>query len=160
MPSWSAPSQHTALRTPGAGAALADTGPRRVGAVADGIDSVRREARRILEEAWDDYRGYSFPHAQVYAHLWLWDSCFHAIAWSAFGDLRAVRELEAVFAAQSGRGTHRQSALRDADTALNQLRLYLRLAHRWRWLNDGQYRHVSEMVAEIGRMLGGWLKVK
>ena len=100
MPRWSAPSQHTALPTPGAGAALADTGPRRVGAVADGIDSVRREARRILEEAWDDYRGYSFPHAQVYAHLWLWDSCFHAIAWSAFGDLRAVRELEAVFAAQ------------------------------------------------------------
>lgn len=28
----------------------------------------------------------------------------------------------------------------------------------WRWLSDGQYRHVSAMVAEIGRLLGGWLK--
>ena len=37
-------------------------------------------------------------------------------------------------------------------------RLYLRLAHRWRWLNDGQYEHVSRLVAEIGRLLGGWLK--
>jgi hypothetical protein len=34
----------------------------------------------------------------------------------------------------------------------------LRLAHRWRWLNDGQYEHVSRLVAEIGRLLGGWLK--
>jgi hypothetical protein len=41
---------------------------------------------------------------------------------------------------------------------LHRLRVYLRLAHHWRWLNDGQYRHVSGMIAEIGRMLGGWLK--
>ncbi len=43
-------------------------------------------------------------------------------------------------------------------TRLNKLRLYLRLAHQWGWLNDGQYRHVSAMVAEIGRLLGGWMK--
>ena len=34
---------------------------------------------------------------------------------------------------------------------MNKLRLYLRLAHRWRWLSDGQYEHVSRMVAEVGR---------
>jgi hypothetical protein len=49
-------------------------------------------------------------------------------------------------------------ALRRADAALNHLRLYLRLAWDWRWLNAGQYEHVSALVAEIGRLLGGWLK--
>jgi hypothetical protein len=26
------------------------------------------------------------------------------------------------------------------------------------WLNDGQYEHVSRQVAELGRLLGGWMK--
>ncbi|MCP4625591.1 MAG: diversity-generating retroelement protein Avd [bacterium] len=67
---------------------------------------------------------------------------------------------EALFDAQSQGGSTRQRYLRAADAALNKVRLYLRLAHRWHWLNDGQYRHVSVMVAELGRMLGGWLKAK
>jgi hypothetical protein len=50
------------------------------------------------------------------------------------------------------------AALRSADAALGRLRSYLRLAHRWGWLSDGQYAHVSAMVAEIGRLLGGWLR--
>jgi hypothetical protein len=65
---------------------------------------------------------------------------------------------DTLFEAQSQRGHDRLIALRTADAALNRLRLYLRLAHHWRWLSDGQYRHVSELVAEIGRLLGGWLK--
>jgi len=65
---------------------------------------------------------------------------------------------EALFEAQSQGGSTRVKHLRSADAALNKLRLYLRLAHRWKWLNDGQYRHVSGMVAEVGRLLGGWLK--
>lgn len=65
---------------------------------------------------------------------------------------------EAIFLAQSARGVRRQTALQDADAALNCLRLYLRLTHRWCWLNDGQYAHVSALVAEIGRLLGGWIR--
>lgn len=65
---------------------------------------------------------------------------------------------EALFEAHSQGGTTRRKHLRQADAALNRLRLYLRLAHRWRWLSDGQYRHVSVLVAELGRLLGGWLK--
>jgi hypothetical protein len=38
------------------------------------------------------------------------------------------------------------------------VRLYLRLAARWEWLSAGQYRHAASMVAEIGRLLGGWRK--
>jgi hypothetical protein len=66
---------------------------------------------------------------------------------------------EALFDAISQGGSTRQKHLRAADAHLNKLRLYLRLAHHWRWLNDGQYRHVSVMVAEIGKLLGGWLAV-
>ena len=65
---------------------------------------------------------------------------------------------EALFDAHSQGGTTRQKHLRTADAALDKLRLYLRLAHRWRWLNDGQYEHVSRMIAEIGKLLGGWIK--
>ena len=65
---------------------------------------------------------------------------------------------EYLFDAQSGRGAKRNAALTEADTALSKLRLYLRLAYHWHWLNAGQYEHVSRMVAEVGRLLGGWLK--
>ena len=65
---------------------------------------------------------------------------------------------ESLFEAQSQAGALRLGHLRRADAALDKLRLYLRLAHRWRWLNDGQYRHVGGLVAEIGRLLGGWMR--
>lgn len=57
------------------------------------------------------------------------------------------------------KGAARQERLRQADEALAKVRLYLRLAARWGWLNEGQYEHVARMVAEIGRLLGGWQKV-
>jgi hypothetical protein len=60
--------------------------------------------------------------------------------------------------AQSHRGQRRRDKLAQADAALNKLRLYLRLAHSWHWLSDGQYEHVSRMVAEIGKLLGGWIR--
>ncbi len=65
---------------------------------------------------------------------------------------------ELIFDAMSVGGRTRQRHLRSADAELNKVRLYLRIVHRRKWLNDGQYRHVSVMVAEIGRMLGGWIK--
>ena len=47
-----------------------------------------------------------------------------------------------------------------ADEALAKVRYYLRLAQRWGWLSAGQYQHVAGMVAEIGRLLGGWKKAQ
>jgi hypothetical protein len=49
--------------------------------------------------------------------------------------------------------------LRQADQDLDNVRVYLRLAVKWGWLNGGQYQHVAGMVMEIGKLLGGWLKV-
>lgn len=65
---------------------------------------------------------------------------------------------EALILAQSTRGGSRGRALQLADSHLQSLRIYMRLIHRWHWLNDGQYHHVSELLAEIGRLLGGWRK--
>lgn len=65
---------------------------------------------------------------------------------------------EALLEAQAYRDKIRLRHLKAADVHLNKVRLYLRLAHEWRWLSRGQYEHVSRMVAEIGRLLGGWIQ--
>ena len=56
------------------------------------------------------------------------------------------------------RGAERAERLRSADEALARVRCYLRLAAGWGWLSGRQYQHVAQMVAEIGRLLGGWKK--
>lgn len=65
---------------------------------------------------------------------------------------------EALSHANAHRKEKRLSYLRDADACLGNLRLYLRLAYQWQWFSSGQYEHVSKMIEEIGRLLGGWLK--
>ena len=67
-------------------------------------------------------------------------------------DLR--ERLEEANLQQAGRLT----LLVQADAALAKLRLYLRLSAKFGWINDGQYEHVSLIVNEIGRLLGGWQK--
>ena len=65
---------------------------------------------------------------------------------------------ETILMAQSSRENIRARQLRQADGYLLQVRLYLRLAHDWGWLSAGQFAHVSRMVADIGGLLGGWMK--
>ena len=66
---------------------------------AGGAD-VRAQARTVLERHWEDKRGYCVPNAATYPHLWLWDSCFHAVIWAHLDDDRATRELDAALAGQ------------------------------------------------------------
>ena len=61
-------------------------------------------------------------------------------------------------AADAARGVERRDLLRRADAALNKVRLYLRLCREWDWLAPGQYQHAAQMITEIGRLLGGWIK--
>lgn len=65
---------------------------------------------------------------------------------------------EALYEAQAFDDKIRLRHLRQADAHLNKVRLYLRLAQQWGWLSLGQYEHVSRMVAEVGRLLGGWIQ--
>ena len=70
----------------------------------------------------------------------------------------ALNFQELLIEANALRGPRRAEKLRAADAELLKARLYLRLCERWDWLTAGQYRHASEMIAELGRLLGGWLK--
>ncbi|MBE7474124.1 MAG: diversity-generating retroelement protein Avd [Anaerolineae bacterium] len=65
---------------------------------------------------------------------------------------------ETITVANNSRGEERRQLLRRADSHLDKVRFYLRLAVQWAWLNEGQYQHAAQMVAEIGRLLGGWRK--
>jgi four helix bundle protein len=80
-------------------------------------------------------------------------SCTKRLLDAAF-DLR-----ERLEEANIRRGNARQQRLELADEALAKMRMYLRLAERWGWLSQGQYQHVAAMIVEIGRLLGGWIKV-
>src|SRR5262249_23070579 len=61
---------------------------------------VDAESRRVMERNWVATPGFTMPNRRKYPWQWLWDSCFHALAWSALGDARWLRELENVFSLQ------------------------------------------------------------
>jgi hypothetical protein len=67
-------------------------------------DTVDAACRRILERNWVAAAGFAMPNRRKYPWMWLWDSCFHAIAWSRLGDPRGVKELESVFSVQLPNG--------------------------------------------------------
>ena len=71
----------------------------------------------------------------------------------------ALNFLECLVQANNRRGQARRAALAAADEELDKVRFYLRLAYQWQWLNPGQYEHAGRMVAEMGRLLGGWQKL-
>lgn len=58
--------------------------------------------------------------------------------------------------ARKVRGDDRRRVLLDADVELETLKALLRLGQERRYMNLGQYQHVSVMLADIGRQLGGW----
>ena len=60
--------------------------------------------------------------------------------------------------AQMRRGANRKERLARADEALARARMYLRLGARLEWLSARQYEHAAALLAEIGRLLGGWQK--
>jgi len=48
--------------------------------------------------------------------------------------------------------------LEKADETLARLRLLFRLSYEMRFVNLQSYEHGSKCLAELGRLLGGWLK--
>lgn len=59
---------------------------------------------------------------------------------------------------QAAKAKDGASELRMADAALAELRSLLRLAHELRAISFGQYEEGVRRSAEIGRLLGGWLR--
>jgi hypothetical protein len=65
---------------------------------------VETGSRHALERNWVAEHGFTMPNRRKYPWQWLWDSCFHAIAWSAIGDERCRTELESLFSLQLSNG--------------------------------------------------------
>ena len=53
-----------------------------------------------------------------------------------------------------------QPHLKRADASLTKLRAYLRLCRDLQLLSLPQYGFASQQVAQVGRLLGGWLKAE
>lgn len=68
--------------------------------------SLHAAASSILEAAWrtDPTGGFCVPNPTTYPWQWLWDSCFHAVAWAHLGDERAVIELRSALSSQDAEG--------------------------------------------------------
>jgi hypothetical protein len=49
-----------------------------------------------------------------------------------------------------------RESLKKADLHLQSLKMYLRLSLERKYMSMGQYEHISSMVSEVGRLLGGW----
>jgi hypothetical protein len=51
-----------------------------------------------------------------------------------------------------------KTCLIEADTQLNLLRAYLRIAVELKYTTPKQFQHAAEYTSEIGKLLGGWMK--
>jgi hypothetical protein len=65
---------------------------------------------------------------------------------------------EALISAGQHQGGERRALLLQADGLLAQVRLLLRLSKDLDLLTLNQYEHCSRLLAEVGRLLGAWLK--
>jgi hypothetical protein len=71
-------------------------------------------------------------------------------------DGRALDVLECLAEARFAPPALRSARLADADRHLAVLRVLLRVSHDRRYLSTGQLAHLSRLLDEAGRMLGGW----
>jgi hypothetical protein len=58
----------------------------------------------------------------------------------------------------AARRRDKRRALQAADEALHELRVLLRQGQALSLMTVGQYEHVTRMLDEVGRLLGGWRK--
>ncbi|MDX9866078.1 MAG: diversity-generating retroelement protein Avd [Anaerolineaceae bacterium] len=65
---------------------------------------------------------------------------------------------DTLVAAGKSRGESRLAYLKEADITLEQLRLWIRFSRDNELINIRQYEHVIRMMAEVGKLLGAWLK--
>ncbi|BBJ46411.1 hypothetical protein SSPO_091290 [Streptomyces antimycoticus] len=109
--------------------------------------NLRDAALSLLENHWDDARGYCVPNPSLYPHLWLWDSCFHAIAWARLDDPRAETELRAVLEGQldGGMVPHMRYGPSGPDTWLGPLRATSSLTQ------PPMFGHAARVLADRGR---------
>jgi len=104
----------------------------------------------IFKKAYDltkklyELRG-TVPKHDRYA---LWQRCENLV----------LEILEGILLASQLRKTQKLEPLEKVSVKLNVLRVFLRLAKDLKIMDLKKYSLLEEMVDEIGRMLGGWIK--
>jgi hypothetical protein len=58
------------------------------------------------------------------------------------------------------KSSNKKRVLYQADLELDKLRLYVRLAHARQLTSHEQYGFAANALTEIGKLLGGWIKVE
>jgi four helix bundle protein len=66
---------------------------------------------------------------------------------------------DALVAAGKSKTDERRTWLRRADVQLEQLRTWLRMARDLQLITVRQYEHAARLMAEVGRLLGAWIKL-
>jgi hypothetical protein len=127
------------------------------------VDGLVARAEAILEQAWRP-PGFCVPNAATYPHQWLWDSCFHSVAWTALGrgSDRGRVELANALAHQeetglvphltywSDRRHHEELWGRPMTSTITQPPLY---GHALRQLERGGVEVSGELIEAVGRGL-------
>jgi len=65
---------------------------------------------------------------------------------------------DSLVAAGKSKAEARRELLHEADIQLEQLRGWIRISRDLDLFTIAQYEHVSRLVSEVGRLLGGWIK--
>jgi hypothetical protein len=104
----------------------------------------------IFKKTYDLYKEFyiclkSFPKQDKYS---LGEKC-NLILIEILGHLLETGRLD---------GLEKLSCLEKISVKLNLFRVYIRLAKDIRALENKKYVSIQEMVDEIGRMLGGWIR--
>ena len=73
-------------------------------------------------------------------------------------DLLFIEILEPVFLASTASGEQKLPYLYKASVQLDLLKFFLQVAWESKALDSKKYIHLSELLGEIGKMLGGWQK--
>lgn len=104
----------------------------------------------ILKKAYDLYRTFHtyrrvVPKAERFT---LYERCENAI----------LDMIEAILEAGYSRTAQKPIVLERASIKLNIVRFFVRLLKETRCIDVKKYTALQEMVDEIGRMLGGWIR--
>ncbi len=70
----------------------------------------------------------------------------------------ALNLQDSLVAAGKSYGQRRVDCLQRADIQLAQLRIWIRMARDLECLTVRQYEHAANLIDEVGRLLGAWIK--
>lgn len=59
---------------------------------------------------------------------------------------------------RANKSKNKKPLLYNIDVKLEELKFLIRLSHGRKYLSHKSYEHSGKLVAEIGRLLGGWIK--